>query len=622
MLSRTEIINQLAEKAGVPYLEAAHFMEIFLYKLSELLVEDDTFKIDKIGKFQISSPHGSASQSSAKGKIFLCTFEGGQGSCTFSAPGSLAKGTNVIDSFLSIGINRKFIPVRGEQYVPDSLPSNANETRKLLEQKAALILQQGSLIRGKNENSFNILTESSSLSTESFLSFAVPKINLEEDTEADPEDTSWEFGSDWKKEYEEDLLLDSDADDISDEDFEVSISRASSSARWDFGDDEKNESPSVSKSQPLGSKSVKEPKEFDLDSFAPVKSMTRELEIDLSELESEQEEEADSEEEDYEEENYEDDVLPEDFDALFKKSLAENVLSVGAAHHLDVEGQYSDEDDLQGIHLPEDDESIVDTSLVGSADAIDLRGRKLTRHISPEEDMEFNGIKDTIERNPAKKQKSYILYYVLSFIILTFGGTLVYTKLYGTPKWAEDIVRAKEKEIVLKASTTSIERDYAFPVSYPYERVGTVIKPKPAAVDTAANKVKQEVPPAKEEKKVEPPVAQKEQPKVQPPPAKEAAKAKTESKVKAEPAKLPSSAAYKGAFIEPVAGKFEIQVLSSPASDVSGAEKAAARLRSLGYNAFVVQKDIPNRGIYNRVRVGPFASRQEAEKALTKLKGE
>jgi DedD protein len=58
-------------------------------------------------------------------------------------------------------------------------------------------------------------------------------------------------------------------------------------------------------------------------------------------------------------------------------------------------------------------------------------------------------------------------------------------------------------------------------------------------------------------------------------------------------------------------GAFTLQVVSYEAREP--AESFAATLRARGHTAFVTQADVPGRGRFFRVRVGPFTTRREAE---------
>ena len=185
MLLRTEAINLLAEKAGVPQLEAARFMEIFLYKLSELLLEGDHFKIADFGDFVISSQQKGSAKNQAAGKIFLFTPLGESGSVTFGAPTSYSASVSPLDQIFTLGINRRFIPVRGESYSSDGLPSGTEEMRKYLEQHAGLLLQEGTFLRASRPGSKQPVEEDE-LSSEAFLPFNTPKMNVTKEVVPEP----------------------------------------------------------------------------------------------------------------------------------------------------------------------------------------------------------------------------------------------------------------------------------------------------------------------------------------------------------------------------------------------------------------------------------------------------
>ena len=58
-------------------------------------------------------------------------------------------------------------------------------------------------------------------------------------------------------------------------------------------------------------------------------------------------------------------------------------------------------------------------------------------------------------------------------------------------------------------------------------------------------------------------------------------------------------------------GEFTLQVISYDRPEPSKA--FAEGLRAKGHEAFVVAADIPDRGRYYRVRIGPFKGRAEAD---------
>jgi|OpeIllAssembly_1097287.scaffolds.fasta_scaffold08733_3 DedD protein len=167
------------------------------------------------------------------------------------------------------------------------------------------------------------------------------------------------------------------------------------------------------------------------------------------------------------------------------------------------------------------------------------------------------------------------------------------------------------------------------PRPVPEEIAITVVSPPPAA------RAQADKPPAVDEKMAEPAPLRSGPP----PAASEAAPAETPAKAAkpaestepaepAEPAKVaePTKPAQPPETLPPVqaaaaaapaAGKFVVQVaaMSTPA----GADELAARLVKSGFTAYV-EGVTTAEGTLHRVRVGPFASRADAQRAVGKLK--
>ena len=67
-------------------------------------------------------------------------------------------------------------------------------------------------------------------------------------------------------------------------------------------------------------------------------------------------------------------------------------------------------------------------------------------------------------------------------------------------------------------------------------------------------------------------------------------------------------------------GAFSIQVASI--KDEASADRLVVKLRMKGYPAYQIRAEIPDKGIWYRVRVGPYAKREAAEPVLGRLKNE
>lgn len=88
---------------------------------------------------------------------------------------------------------------------------------------------------------------------------------------------------------------------------------------------------------------------------------------------------------------------------------------------------------------------------------------------------------------------------------------------------------------------------------------------------------------------------------------------------KVQPAAVTSAAAPAvAASATAVSGTYSIQVLSS--KDKAATDKALEKIKAKGHAAYIVTKDLADKGIWYRINVGSFASKQEAETYLTNLK--
>jgi septal ring-binding cell division protein DamX len=102
--------------------------------------------------------------------------------------------------------------------------------------------------------------------------------------------------------------------------------------------------------------------------------------------------------------------------------------------------------------------------------------------------------------------------------------------------------------------------------------------------------------------------ASKAEPKSEPTQAPAAAEAATPAEAAPTPAAAPAGG-----------GAFTVQVSSSTSE--ADARAAAAALASAGFDAYVVRADLGKRGVWYRVRVGRFATRDEARAASARLRG-
>ena len=603
-MTRAEVIREIANRGEIPQLEASRFMELFLLKLASLLVEGDSLNFAGLGDFtlvKISSKQAATQQVSNAIKFVPEQATSLQGELIFGIPTNAHDAVSDLDLYFNIGINKPLIPLKGNVAEIDNIPTSPLEIRKYFAQKVDLVLTGGLIERASKYQ----------LSAWDALPDTLESPGSQTMVE-DELDVPWEFGGDWKKEYEEESLL-SSTGEFHDEAYKPPVVKDEAEdeepeSGWDFGALDESDTRSQTNNIPV-------PGNIPVSS---VSGLTRELEIDLSEFESEKgNETADDEASD-------DDAL-EDFDSVFKKSLAQNMFEQTPE---DIEEQYKKEQyqrvrsTSEILNLPplfdEETEEVVDDGPANPA--IDLRGRKLTRHF---DDERFDPKGLTYSSIPATLHKAYTSskWYVLAFIVVTVIASLLYSKLYTPPAkiktasaTAVTPVKVEQDLVVRKIIPTVIERDYAFPVTYPY----AATEPKSNAPENKQpGKIETQTPVQQNNGRPESKEIQKqiEQPAAktihkQEPPAPQPVANKTVTTGKDLSRNVSGNIFQEG-------NSFQVQIMSI--KDRSKAEQEVARLKSLGIQATLREVEIPKRGVWYRVR-GNFNSLPEAQQFARKIK--
>jgi DedD protein len=153
--------------------------------------------------------------------------------------------------------------------------------------------------------------------------------------------------------------------------------------------------------------------------------------------------------------------------------------------------------------------------------------------------------------------------------------------------------------MLLDGTPRPVREDIAITIASPPPPV-----PKPADKAPAIDeKIAEPVPARNEAPPPEPPAKAAKPPPAPPPPLQQSAPP-------AAPVPPPAAAA-------PAAEKFAVQVAAL--SSAAAAKELAARLKMGGFSAYVEAVSTPDSTLH-RVRVGPFASRDEAQRAAEKVK--
>lgn len=571
-MTRTEVIQALAAQAEIPQIEAGKFMEIFLQKLALSMKDGEEFYLRSFGSFRLLKVKGDSITGPTHSVAIFHPegIFGNQDDHVFRLPSSAFEVSNQLDLYFSLSINKPLIPTREDTAIRDSVPSSPLEFKKFAEFRADEIINLGEFRRSEFDES--------EMTAGQFLRSG---IGASTSKEWNPHVT-WEFGDDWKKEYEVESLLETETPEQGDE-FQLAIAKQEpevAEISWDFG----GQIPAEEE------KSVPDPPS----AFSKVSPRTRELEIDLTEFQ-----EPLPAQDDDTAAMPEESGPDEDFDALFRKSMAENVLS---ALPLDMPSEPSDYERVRSTReIPDDitinlSESEEEQPELEHVDSIVLRpshGKKQQE----EKKVAATGIRGIIETG-RRTSRSLGWFWKTVFAAAFFAGCIfVYNRLYGKPEW---FIKAKdwvEVTLNLRAPEKApenvpliIERDYDIPVAYPYP-----LSQQPGmAKNTGDSVVSSEN--LRLEKNTRLPFQQKPaavapqkaaSPTVAPRKADSAAFSPPRSKETAQEPKIITG------------GSKTIQVMSVKTQ--ADAETEVNKLRQKGYDASYYKVDLGSKGIWYRV---------------------
>lgn len=591
-MTRNELIRKIISLADVKETDAKVFVEILLNKLSQKLLADESFYLPEIGFFQgkiITGKYSSKIISfSSNGKTF--------DEVIFPLPAQTYGSVKDIDNLFSISIDKPVIPKKISDLgnVEDLLL--ALESKKYFEMKADKILSYGETRYLSGEENIAEISETlEPLDTQKTPHYDFPDAKVFTREFSDDEQISWDFGADWKKEFE-DELLNVDVEETVDNSKLITKVVEEEEINWDFGrtfidesdiewkerDDEIIIETSVNEpedeivietkiDEPLEEITVESPESIgadeeilskDDDGFQAVPSLTRELKIDLSEF---------------------------DLDNLASEETAEDV-------ELKLSADKSPEDDFIQVKQNQKTRTILEEigSLDFEAPAISEQRQTEAPEVTPDAYKEIEKSKEYIptilQEKPVvieESKKGIWLWTILSIIIIASISLLIYWKYTSFPEWFST---SKKNEITKTQVTPKvIERDFQVPVTYPYNK-------KEIPIENQMKEIQQENEPEK-------PVQQIDNV-TNPPPSVDKPETKTVIKEPLNVSKVKDNIYLEGTG-------YVVQVSSWKAK--SKADEEVARLKRKGFDAFITSAEIPGRGIWFRVKVKGFSSLQAAE---------
>ena len=637
-MTRTELVKKLTSYALVDEGYAASFMEAFLLLLHQQLLKSETFKLAN----DVSFKQIKVVRNNKEFFLINCSstdpFDTSSEDLVFAVPELHEESKSDKYSVFSIGIGKQIIPSKemidtGFAFEPSfSLKNYCRE-------KAANLLQKGEFISASTTTSAFDWDFSPTETEDHFSSDAT----LQEEISKEVQEFSWDFGTNWKRELQEDEILsvqpsledvvkhtfvEEPVDEKSEEEF----------SGWNFSEDKADEE--VETTEEIGKQTKIDEVDFsklhaklNLPSsgyeFEEVKAkeVTQEFSIDLSDFEISSD--ADASLEEPESTIQADEFLknydnPSDEEYVHVQSTSEFVLTQ------EQEQLLAESDPFSSFTVEK-----TATEFDERPEVSDWQTETPTFPLEKEEEPDKlfdDHEKEDEEESQVKKEKGSKFWATTSALLLVIIFVVLYWKMWGIPNW---IKMGTEQDQLVKIKPAVVEREYDVPVTYPYE-VKISESPKPETSTESLNQNLVTINSVKEEAK--PPIVKNDyessdifskdnprnrisgkpaptketvQPsKIQQPVVKESVKKK--ELIQAKPPETKKATLIRdNIYLE---GSSYVVQLSSWKSE-SIADQEVARLKRKGINAFKTSALVPQKGgTWYRVKVGGFSSAEEASR--------
>lgn len=605
-MTRAELIRKLSKQAGVPDFDTKIFFELFLKRIAANLEKGQSISIDEFGFFHLlegkirktSLDSGSDEEVEELTDLLIYSEERNfklpdQKGFVFHIPFSEEEDYHPIDSFFSLSIGKPLIPIPGVVSESVYIPSSGYEYKHLLESKIEKIIGQSEILNPEEETPTLIIDSRSYGTNQIHLEWKVEPIsqsdieedsNIEKSVELQLQSSTelhhiaWDFGDDLSKQIEKDSILDlQDENPIIESQKKISIEN---NLDWEKIKFEK----------------LKESAEIinqkEINSDVEGKKIIRKLADEFHSIEESNRNNAEvldnllNAEDQYQEVKSElklDDKLTEKeilSDEEFWKSSTK--LFTPYIPNKEKAGKDKDFTEVKSTEL-----NIIKTPLGGSP-------TKLDNH-SPDKE------KATEEKIKAKKpitlhndyfekrhKKSKMPFIILFTALITIGAASFYYFIFLNQSAG---VQQTPQLSINSKNTVIVRRDFRIPISYPYllSNAGEI------SSDNNIDESKVEIQDIKpeESKTIKPEISI------------------SETKPKVENVPPSKSFTNVGSNIYKYGELYVVQVASFRAESI--AENEAGKYRNKGLNTFVEAANIPNRGLWYRVRVGNFTSVNEAK---------
>lgn len=585
-MTRAELIRRISKQSGIPDSEMKVFFEIFLKRLTSLLKVGQALLVKDFGYFYFIQGKISKSLISALEDVIEQDYEIIEmiyfskleikdtmdfNGLLFNIPAIDEDEFNSVDAAFSLSFGKPLIPFKGIAETEFYIPHTGSELRRLIESKV-----EKTVVNSKITEVSDVLTSVIDLESESFISI----IEKYEDESASSLLEEFESDKDISKQIIEEEILDLADTKVSDDEPKI----LKPSLHWNFESFDKVKKEDERK--PKGDESDKikidyEKVEAKLKSFEKISESKKETEEKSEKFER-----------------------VKDLDKTIDEKVEKTEITFPKKSKEEFEPEFLKEEpvklkfdrkssefiELEPKHKP------ISRSIASE------KNKKQDKIFTKKKTPDFRLIEEEKQslRERHKRKSSSITPYIMLIVSIGIIAYGVYYYINNIKGFGKKTVEETEVKFNLDKMNV-VERDFDFPVTYPYPKRTEAEKD----VLTIFDIQKEEPVITKPEEPVKKPVEEK--------PTE--TRVETTQNLNSQP---PSGAVKRiDVNIFQYGNVYIVQVAAFRSNSV--AENEAGRFRNKGYNAFVERAEV-NGTIWHRVKVGNFTNLDEAKKLAVQFK--
>ena len=637
-MTTIELINIVAKKADIRESEAKFFFELFIKRLSDRMKPGESFKFSNVGYFHLRTAKKTVGSredekaGSGKDKIYVLLFSKEQeqmddleNNLIFNIHDIPAGEHDEIDSYFSLSVGKPVLPVEGVTDGELFQNQTGIERRKTLLSKAEQLVSITEKLEGVMGNE-EITIDKSLLSKGKIELLKSEPLSGEpsitgEDTFPSSENIrssvpnfdeyiSGKIESEINNESEKGVKPEADMDESSSEKLPWNFGRNAFDKKVDYKREESEDIPAEKE------KDEEEPlEEFETDKLSDELTVAEEDEPETSSLIDEdihtestdfkielEEEQTEKEiEQDEKLKSIIDDYInkdePEKFGAYERvKSFVSNIKkdkSIDETEQEEIEETDEPESELAELEEETTEDGFMEVQSKSTEYHLDDGKAKIKKE---KESVPFKK-SSREDKYLYKRRKRNFVPFLVAFLAVVFVVAIVYLYMESDTIFKSEEVEEDVFTIVRPSSVTVIEREYIFPVTYPYTVSET--EEEISGINLALF--------SDEEIVFKPPV-----------PKQEIDKEEEETTVTTEDeqSSVEESIGLVSKNVYKYKDYYVVQVAAFKSYSVAEAE--AKKFEEMGYNTFVEIAEITGKGTWFRLRVGDFTTREKANSFANK----